>query len=440
MTSPSQHNPEEAPPAEVVILETPARTARPYRLNLLVSGNWRSGFTAFRHRNFRLYFVGLLVSVTGFWAQSIAQDWLVYDLTRSPLVLGQVSFVAAIPVLLFGPWAGLVIDRFPRRDILLVTQTVQMLQAFALAYLTFTGRIEVWHIAVLSGVRGLANAFDAPTRQSFVIEMVGKEDLSNAIALNSTMFSLARFVGPLIGTPILLLGAAWAFTVNGVTFLAIIASLLMMRLAPAVLHGMGHSPWGDMLDGFRFIGRSRSILALMFIALAVSIFGANFSTLMPVVAREVLHGGEMEFGMMRTANGLGSIVGALIVAYMSSRPGRGRRLNLLNLVFPLTLVGFAMSSTYGWSLISLFAIGASYLPQLSLCNMLIQSNIPDEMRGRVMSVYTLIIFGAFPLGSLIGGAMADGLGAPLTIALNAAAVLMIAIGMRFAVPRLRTLE
>lgn len=395
---------------------------------------------AFQHRNFRLYFIGLLISVTGFWAQLVAQEWLVYDLTRSPLVLGQVSFVMAIPVWFVGPWSGVVIERFSRRDLLLVTQIVQMLQAFALAALTFTGQIEVWHIIVLSAVRGLANAFDAPARQAFIVEMVGKEDLSNAIAMNSTMFSLARFVGPAFGTLILAsFGTAWAFTFNGVTFLAILISLLLMRLGPP-LRRLGHSPWNDLVEGLRFIWQEKSITALMVLALGISLFGSNFSTLLPVMTRDVLGLDEVGFGMLRTSNGLGSVVGVLLVTYLSTRPGRGRHLNLLNLVFPLTLLAFALSSTYPLALITLFAVGTTFLPQLSLCNMLIQSNIPDEIRGRVMSVYTLIIFGASPIGSLLSGVMADYLDAPLTLALHAIAVLLIGLGVRIAVPRLRKLE
>ena len=420
---------------------SPRRPFLPIRLQ---AGDWLTTFSAFRHYNFRLYFAGLLISVTGTWAQTVAQEWLVYSLTNSPLALGQVAFMMAIPVWVAGPWVGVVIDRVPRRTVLLVTQIVQMVQAFALAALTFSGHVEVWHVMILSAVQGLANAFDAPARQAFAVEMVGKEDLSNAIALNSTMFSLARFVGPAIGALILVtLGTAWAFTINGVTFLAILASLLMMRLGKPLLSQTGQSPLGDLLDGMHFIGQHRTIIALMAIALAVGLLGSSFNTLTAVLAQEVLGKGEFEFGMLKTAIGLGSVGGALGVAYLSSRRGRGCWLILLNVIFPLSLAALAGASLLGiyeLVLLSLVAVGISFIPQLSLCNMLIQTTIPDGMRGRVVGVYTLIIFGSFPLGALIGGAMADQVGAPVTIAVNAAALLLVGQLVRLAVPDLKALD
>jgi predicted MFS family arabinose efflux permease len=398
-------------------------------------------FTAFRHRNFRLYFIGLLISVIGMWAQIVGQEWLVYSITNSPLALGQVTAVMAIPVWILGPWAGVVLDRFSRRHVLLISQTIQMVQAFVLAWLTFTGQIQVWHIMVLSGVRGIANAFDAPARQSFVVDMVGKEDLSNAIALNSTMFSLARFVGPAFGALILAtMGTAWAFAFNGITFIAILGSLLLMKMPRVERRVSLQSPIGDLLEGFRFIWEQKVISALMVVALVIALFGANFSTLIAVFAKDILGMGEVGFGMMKAANGLGSVLGALVVTYLSTHSGRGKQLNVLNLLFPATLILFAISTSYPIALITLAIVGVTFIPQLSLCNMLIQSNIPDEIRGRVMSVYTLMIFGATPLGALISGAMAQSIGAPLTIVISAAAVILISLATRIAVPRLRHIE
>ncbi len=398
-------------------------------------------FGAFRHYNFRLYFVGLLISVVGVWAQLVAQNWLVLELTDSPLILGQVTFVMAVPVWVLSPWAGVIIDRMSRRTLLIITQVVQMGQAFALAALTFSGTIQVWQIVWLSALRGLTNAFDAPTRQAIMVELVGKEDLSNGIALNSAMFSLARTLGPGIGAVILaVLGTAWAFTINGITFLAILVSLALLRLDRPAARPSGSSPLNDLAEGLRYIWQHKTILALIIIAMVIALFGSNFSTLMPVVARDVLGRDEVAYGMMGMALGIGSIIGTSIVAYLSTRPGRGRRLNQVNLIFPLTLLAFALSKSYSLSLFTLVLVGISFIPQLSLCNMLIQSIIPDEIRGRVMSIYSLVIFGTFPLGALIAGSIAEVLGAPLAIAISAGVVIVIGLLVRVAVPRLAALD
>ena len=402
---------------------------------------WLQAFSALRHYNFRLYFIGLLISVTGTWAQNVAQQWLVYELTNSPLILGQVSFIMAIPVWLLGPWAGVIIDRTPRRTILLITQTSQMIQAFILAGLTFTGHIQVWHVMVLSGVRGIANAFDAPARQSFYVELVDRDDLSNAIAMNSTLMSLGRVVGPSLGGIIVAtLGTAWAFTINGVTFLAILISLLLMHLALPTLKAPDQSPLADLREGLGFIWRTRTIAGLIVIALMVALFGSSFTVLLPVIARDVLGRGEVAFGMLNAARGIGSLVGAIAVGYLSTRPKRGKYLNFVNLLLPFSLAAFGLSHWYVPSLLLLVIVGLGLTPQLSLTNMLIQSYIPDEIRGRVMSVYTLVIFGTFPLGSLIAGAIAEVMGASGAILLSAGAVLVISLALRVIVPEMSRLK
>jgi MFS family permease len=433
-----KNSPATIEPAPILVVDP---VTAPRHLRLPLTGV-SSTFSALRHYNFRMYFAGLLISVIGSWAQTVAQEALiVYSLNQSPLVLGQVAFAMGIPVWLFGPWAGVVLDRFSRRNVLFITQTVQMIQAFLLAWLTFSGHIQVWHVMALSALRGLANAFDAPARQAFVVEMVGKEDLANAIGLNSTMFSLARFVGPAFGALILaLFGLGWAFIFNGVTFLAILISLLLMKIEKVQRRPSVQSPLGDLLEGFRYIWREKSILALMVLAFIIAMFGWNFSTLMPVMAKDVFGQGETGFGMLRAANGFGSVFGALLVTYLSTRIGRGRRLSTLNLVFPITLIAFAFAPSYLLALIAIAIVGIAIIPQLSLCNMLIQSIIPDEIRGRVMSVYTLMIFGATPLGALLAGIMADRIGAPWTIAISAATVIVMGIIIRLVVPRLKTLE
>ena len=402
---------------------------------------WQRTFSALRHYNFRLYFIGLLISVTGSWAQNVAQQWLVYDLTRSALVLGQVTFVMAVPVWLLGPWAGVVIDRMSRRTLLIITQVIQLAQAVILAALTFSGRIEVWHVIALSAMRGLANAFDAPARQAFVVEMVGKEDMSNAIALNSTLMSLAQILGPSLGGIIVAtLGTAWAFTINAISFLAILIALILLRVTPSRPRLAKQSPLADLLEGMRFICRTRTIAALMVIVLAVALFGANYRVLLPVVTREVLGKGEVAFGLLNGASGLGSVIGALLVASLSSQPRRGRYLNAVNILLPVMLIALAFSRSYVLSLLILVLVGMSYTPQLSLSNMLIQSHIPDEIRGRVMSVYTLLIFGAFPLGGLIAGTLADRFGAALALGFSAGAMIAVSLLARIIVPQLQGLE
>lgn len=400
-----------------------------------------STFRALRHLNFRLYFIGLLISVTGMWAQTVAQQWLVYELTNSPAIMGQVMFVTAIPVWLLSPWAGVVLDRVPRRTVLVATQILLMVQAIVLAALSFTGLIEVWHIVVLSLVQGIANAFDAPARQSFYVELVAREDLSNAIALNSTLMSLARIVGPSFGGLVVAtLGTAWAFTINAVTFLAILVSLLVMRLPRFEREPSGQSPLADMVEGLRFIWSQQIIGGLIGIALAVALFGASFRVLMPVVASDVLGRGEVAFGMLNAASGVGSLLGALLVATLSTQPYKGRALTIANLALPVALAAFAFSRSYPLSLALMVAVGLGLTPQMSLANMLIQSNIPDAFRGRVMAVYTLVIFGTFPLGNLLAGTLAEHLGAPITIALSAVAVMLVALGIQFTVPGIRRLQ
>jgi predicted MFS family arabinose efflux permease len=403
--------------------------------------NWRELFSALRHPNFRLYFIGLLISVTGSWAQTVAQEWLVYRLTGSAFMLGQVSFVTAIPVWTLSPWAGVVIDRMPRRTLLFITQAVQMLQAFALAVLMFSGRIEVWHVFVLSAVRGAANAFDAPTRQSFYIELVDRDDLSNAIALNSTLMSLARVFGPSLGGVIVaVLGTAWAFTINGITFLAILAGLALMHLPRSERRPHKQSPLADMLEGMQYIRQTRVIAGLIVIVLAVALFGASFSVLLPVIAAEVLERGEVEFGILNAMRGIGSVIGALVVAYLASRRRRGRYLDLFNWLLPGALLALALTHHYGSALLIMILIGLTLTPQISFANMLIQAHVNDDIRGRVMSVYTLVIFGTFPVGSLIMGTLAEHFGASWAIGIGAAAVFLISVGVRLSIPEIRRLE
>lgn len=401
-----------------------------------------STFSAFGYPAYRLYFVGLLVSVIGTWSQTVAQNWLVYQITNSPLALGLVTAAPAIPLLLTGPWAGVIIDHNSKRLILVITQTVMMLQAFVLAWLTFSGLVGIELIIALSAVLGVANAFDAPARQAFLVELVeGKENLSNAIALNSTMFSLARAVGPSIGGIIAgTLGAAWAFMINGISFLAILISLFVMRVPPSEVKSAHQSPFKDLAEGGRYILSSKAVIGLLGVALMISVFGASLTTLLPVITRDVLGGDEIVFGLLNGAIGVGSIIGGLIMAYLSRQSGRGKNLSILNLLFPIMLTIFASVKTYQLSGLMLIGVGIAFIPQFSLCNMLLQSIIPDDLRGRVMSIYTLVIFGGTPLGGLISAAAAEHIGAPLTIIISAVCMGATAVLLRVFIPEINALD
>ena len=398
-------------------------------------------FSALRHYNFRLYFFGLLISVTGMWAQNVAQAWLVYELTGSSLVMGQVVFVSAIPVWIFSPWAGVVIDRVPRRVLLFITQTAHMLQAFALAALTFSGHIEVWHVMVLSTFRGMVNAFDAPARQSFYVELVEKQDLSNAIALNSTLMSLARVMGPAFGGLIVAsLGAAWAFTINGVTFLAILGGLVLMRIEKVIRQPSQKSPLSDLVDGVRYIFERKMVVGIIINVLAVALFGASFDVLLPIIAAEVLGMDEVAFGMLNTARGLGSVAGAILMTYISRLRRRGHHLIWMTAALGISLVVFAFSRSYIFSLLIIAITGLSLTPQLSLSNMLLQAHISDEVRGRVMAVYTLVIFGTFPIGNFLAGAAAEHFGTEWTIAISGVLMLLIGLGVQVILPQMREID
>lgn len=401
------------------------------------SAMMRRTFGALRHRNYRLYFFGMLASAIGMWGQRVAQSWLVYDLTLSPLALGIVSFAPAIPVLVLSPWAGVVIDHTSRRLLLITTQAAAMILAFTLAVLAFTEAVQVWHVAVLSGLLGIVNAFDAPARQTFVIEMVGRKDLPNAIALNSAMFSAARVIGPSIGGMLMAaFGPAWTFLLNGVTYLAIIGGLLAMRLPHSVRRPSDRAPLVDLVEGLQFIRQNSAIVALIILALSIGLVGTWFLTLLPVVAREVLGLDEVGFSILTASVGIGALIGTLLIAYTSDKPGKGKRLTWMNLSLPVLILILAASRSYALSLGLLVFVGLTFIPQLSLVNTLIQNSVSDDLRGRVMSVYTLSVFGSFPIGGLIAGFMADQLGAPIAIATSAISMLVIGLGVRIMVPHL----
>ena len=351
--------------------------------------------------------------------QSVAQSWLVYRLTGSAVLLGTVGFASQIPVFLLSPLGGVVADRRERRRILLATQTASMLLAFALAFLTLTERIEVWHVLALAALLGVANGFDIPTRQAFVVELVGRQDLVNAIALNSSMFNGARIVGPAVaGVVVAAVGEGWCFFGNAVSYVAVLASLLAIRVTPREAVVGRASPVAQILEGWRFVVRTRPIRALLLLLGLVSLTGMPYATLMPVMAEDVLHAGASGLGLLMGASGTGALIGALVLARRTSLRGLGAWVAWAALAFGVALITFSLSRHFWLSVALLIPVGFAFLLQMSSSNTLIQSMVPDELRGRVMSAYSMMFMGMAPLGALLAGTLAESFGAPATIAIG----------------------
>jgi len=386
-----------------------------------------STFSAMRHRNFRLYFGGQLISNIGTWMQIIAQGWVVYQIGHSALTLGLVAFASALPVLIVSPWAGVIVDRVSRRNLLIMTQASAMLLAFIMAALTFTGVIKEWHVIVLAALLGLVNAFDAPGRQAFVPEMVGKEDMPNAIALTSMMFNSARVIGPAVAGLILAaVGAAWCFTLNGVSYLAVILGLWLMKLPPHERTAHTNSPWQQMLGGLKYSASNREISGLILLSLVFSIFGISYATILPAFVEQTLHQGALAYGWINTATGFGAITGAFLLAHRISHGRRGLLLILTNIFFPLILVAFSFTPLYSLSLLLSFGLGLGFMVQFTTINTLLQTRVQDEFRGRVMGLYTLTFFGFSPFGNLLIGFLGEKFGLGIAMTLFAVCSLILA--------------
>ncbi len=394
---------------------------------------------ALRSRNFRLFFAGQTVSLLGTWIQQIAMSWLVYRLTKSAFMLGVVGFVATLPGVFITPFAGVAADRWNRHRMVIATQTGAMLQALALAALVLTGTVQVWHILALSFFVGIVNGFDMPARQSFLLEMVErKEDLPNAIALNSSMFNGARLVGPAIaGALIAAVGEGVCFLVNGLSFLAVLAALLAMRVPRREPPEGRLDVLRDLGDGFRYAFRSPPIrTVLAFLALA-SLFAQPYTVLMPVVATRVLHGGADTLGLLMAATGLGALAGALYLATRPSVVGLGRVLARGGALFGVSLLAMAASHNTWLSCALLVLAGWGMLVHIAGSNTMLQTIADENMRGRVISLYGLAFLGMAPLGSLYAGAAASRFGAPLTIACGGV-IMLIGAGIFYSrLPMLR---
>lgn len=379
----------------------------------------RTTLRALRHRNFQLFFGGQLISLIGTWMQNIAQDWLVYRFTGSSLLLGTVAFVSQIPIFLLAPVAGIVADRYNRHRIVIATQSASMVLALTLATLTLTGRIRIWEIMVLASLLGVVNAFDIPARQAFLIDMVGRDDLLNAIALNSSMFNSARIIGPAIaGILVASVGEGWCFFANGISYIAVIIGLLMMRLTRRGELQKKGSALENMVEGFRFARHTAPVRALLMLIGVVSLAAMPYTVLMPIFAGRILHGGARQLGLLMGATGVGALLGALTLASKTSTSGLGRWVWMAATGFGMSLILFTMSRHLWLSMALLVPTGFGMMVQMGATNTLLQVMVPDRLRGRVMSLYSMMFIGMGPIGALIGGAVAARIGAPWTVAIG----------------------
>ena len=409
--------------------------------NLHLGWRWPEALRAMRHRNFRLYFFGQLVSLIGTWMQTTAQQWLVYRLTGSQLSLGLVTFAGFIPVLLLSLFMGVVVDRVSRRRLLLLTQTWFLLLALALAVLTFLGIVQYWHIIVLALLLGIGNALDMPARQAFNLDMVKHDDLFNAIALNSSVFNGARIIGPAIGGLVI---ASWgegtAFGLNALSFLAVIAGLLMMSLPPFHRPAQRGTGLGDLKRGLVYLVGNRQVLGLVTMVAAFSLIGFPYAVLLPVFAQDVLRIGVEGYGVLLGAQGVGALAAALSLAFLGNRRPKGRLLWLSRwmLVAAVALLGF--SRTTALSLLALALAGFALISQLAVTNTLIQLAVPDDLRGRVLSAYTWALGGFWPLGALLIGALGSWLGAGNAVLVSAGGCLVLTVVGTVVFPGVRELN
>ena len=387
--------------------QEPAPTGTEAEPQESVTGGASHAWRALRHRNFRLFFGGQTISLIGTWMTRIATSWLVYRLTGSALLLGTVSFVGQIPTFIFAPFAGVWIDRLDRRQVLVWTQTLAMVQSFALAALTFTGHISVNWILGLSIMQGIINAFDMPGRQSFMVQMVGdRADLGNAIAINSSMVNVARLIGPsLAGMLIAATSEAWCFLIDGISYIAVIASLLMMQLDVPVRR-IAKSTLAELAEGWTYVAESVPIRTILLLFAAVSLMGMPFVVLMPVFAAKVLNGGAHTLGFLMGAMGVGALISALSLAARKSVRGLIRMIPMAAGVFGVGLIGFGLSHVFWLSMLTVMVAGGGMMQGMAASNTIIQTLVSEDKRGRVMSYYTMAFVGMAPFGSLLAGVMA----------------------------------
>ncbi|HTV04750.1 MAG TPA: MFS transporter [Acidobacteriaceae bacterium] len=399
------------------------------------SHTWR----ALRHRNFRLFFGGQSISLIGTWMTRIATAWLVYRLTKSALLLGTVSFAGQIPTFLLAPFAGVLVDRLNRRKVLIWTQTLAMLQSLALAVLTLSHRITIAEILALSAFQGLINAFDMPGRQAFMVQMVNdRTDLSNAIAINSSMVNLARLLGPsLAGIVIAATNEGWCFLIDGVSYIAVIASLMMMRIDVAEVKRSAASMFEQLREGWAYVSTFIPIRSILLLFALVSLMGMPYVVLMPIFAAKVLHGGPHTLGFLMGAAGVGALVSALSLVVRKSVRGLLKMLPIAAASFGAGLVAFGFSHWFWLSMLLMVVVGFGMMQGLTASNTIIQTLVPEDKRGRVMSYYTVAFVGMAPFGSLLAGALAHWIGAPHTVMLTGTCCIL---GAALFAKRLRTIR
>jgi MFS family permease len=403
-------------------------------------GRLAGSFRALRHRNFRLFLGGQLVSVTGTWMQQVALGWLVYRLTHSAFLLGLVGFCGQIPSLFVSPLAGVFADRWNRHRVVVATQALSMLQALLLAGLVLTGAVQVWHVLLLSLFIGVVNAVDMPARQSFLVEMVGgREDLANAIALNSSTFNVARLLGPSVaGAMIVAAGEGVVFLVNGLSYVAVIAALLAMRLpARPPVAGPSAPAWRNLEEGFRYVVRFGPVRSILLLVALVGLAGAPYAVLMPVFATDILHGDAHTLGFLMGSIGVGALCGALLLASRPTVRGLGSLIVAAVAGFGAALVAFSFSRSVGLSLVLVFFTGLGVIVQLAASNTILQTVVDDDKRGRVLSFYAASCMGTMPIGSLLAGSLAGAIGAPRTLCLGGVVCLLGALAFARALPGIR---
>jgi MFS family permease len=401
----------------------------------------KNTFTALKYPNYRLWFWGQMTSLLGTWMQITAQGFLIYDLTHSPVYLGYVGFAAGIPTWIFMLYGGVIADRISKQKVLLITQASMMALAGILAALTFFHIIQPWQIIGLTFLLGVVNAFDAPSRVAFVNELVPKEDLTNAIALNSTMFNTATATGPAIaGITYALAGPAWCFTINAVSFIGVIIALRKMKLKKVTIEKSSRSAFADLKEGLKYTAKHPVVRILILMVASISLFGLSFATLLPAWAVNILGGNSATNGFLQSARGIGALSSALLIASLGRFTYKGKVLTIGSIAFPLLMFVFSFVNWLPLSLIVITAIGSALILAMNIANSLVQTLVPDNLRGRVMGVYTFTFFGFLPIGALIMGTLAEHLGEAEAILICSMITLTVSIGIFIFVPAIRRLE
>jgi len=405
----------------------------------MTEGARRYGFGALAHRNFRLFFIGQGISLVGTWMQNVGEGWLILTLTNSPFYVGLTAALSSVGVLLFSLYAGVIADRVDKRRFIILMQLAFMIEAFTVSILIWTNAIAVWQVLVLATTLGIASAFDIPMRQAFVVEMVGKDDLMNAIALNSSLFNAARVIGPAIaGLLIGTVGIAWCYFLNGLSYIAVIAGLLMMRLPYDPRPPKTTSAWTGFREVLVYLRNDQRLRVLMILTAMLSVFGFPYIAMMPVFARDVLNRGATGYGALTSSIGIGAVVGALGIALASARiRARGRLMLIGGTAFGILLILFSASRVLALSMVLLALAGCAMIVNNAITNTLIQTTAPDHLRGRVMGFYSFVFVGMAPFGAFLFGVVAEHVGVPTTLAAGGAIVALAVTIAGWMVPEIR---